>query len=232
MRGPWTRIGTALLTGSLAFAVTAQVRAQVVSSKAIEGRRAELAAAVAARQKQSAELERRLAELRAEFDRITGASGRTELQRLHDEGARLGEIAGLQALTGAGIVVTLADAKTDQGSDSRIQDVDLQAVLNALWAAGAEAVSVNGERVVATTAVRNAGQAVLLNYHVLASPYIVSVIGPADMRQRFTDSDIARRFRGWQEIYGLGFEVKESTQVDVPAFAGGVRVRYARAGGG
>ena len=114
-------------------------------------------------------------------------------------------------------------------SDSRIQDVDLQEVVNALWNAGAEAISINGQRLVATSAIRNAGNAVLVNFRVLTSPYDVAAIGDRSaMETSFEATDIARRFKTWEQVYGLGFSVEHPSTVQVPAYTGSVRFRYAQ----
>jgi uncharacterized protein YlxW (UPF0749 family) len=140
---------------------------------------------------------------------------------------------GLAAVRGPGVVVRLTDAPSadpsvgQRSADGRVQDRDIQDVVNALWAAGAEAVAVNGQRVGPLTAVRQAGEAVLVDYRPVASPYDVSAVGDsAALERSFASSVAAGRFRGWVERYGLGFTVSRSERLDLPA-VGTLRVRAA-----
>jgi uncharacterized protein YlxW (UPF0749 family) len=226
-------IAPALVVGLLAFLLTVDLRAQDTAGKLTEGRRAQLAAIVAERQQRTSELEARLAQLRAQVAAIALNGGSVTLQELQSAKDRISAASGTTDVTGPGLVVRLTDApSSDQSSsntvDNQIQDVDIQAVVNALWAAGAEAIAVNGQRLVSTTAIRNAGGAVLVNFRVLTSPYVVSVIGDVEaMRTSFDASDIARHFRSWEQIYGLGFSVEQPGTIQIPAFGGSLHFRYA-----
>jgi uncharacterized protein YlxW (UPF0749 family) len=131
--------------------------------------------------------------------------------------------AGLAPVAGPGVVVELTDSpdaprtRGDQ-TDLLIQDVDLQLVANALWSSGAEALAVNGRRVTATTAIRQAGGRVLVNFDAVASPYRVAAIGDPDgLRRGLAASEVARQFGLWREIYGLGFSVRAEDAVQIPA---------------
>jgi uncharacterized protein YlxW (UPF0749 family) len=226
-------IAPALVVGLLAFLLTVDLRAQDTASKITEGRRSQLAAIVTERQQRTAALEARLAQLRAQVAALAATTGSTTLQDLQSAANRIGAASGTTALTGPGMVVRLADASTgDQTAnpaDGKIQDVDIQAVVNTLWSAGAEAIAVNGQRLVSTSAIRNAGGAVLVNFRVLTSPYLISAVGdPGTMRPSFERSDIAKRFRAWEQIYGLGFSVEQRSSIQIPAFAGSLQFSYAR----
>ncbi|HKX24847.1 MAG TPA: DUF881 domain-containing protein, partial [Actinomycetota bacterium] len=106
---------------------------------------------------------------------------------------------------------------------------DLQLVVNALWAAGAEAVAVNGRRVTATTAIRQAGDAVLVNFNAVSSPYRVQAIGdPAKLRSRTLGSDLGRQFALWTQVYGLGFAVRSAEAITVPALSTSADLGWAR----
>ena len=89
-------------------------------------------------------------------------------------------------------MVRLADApapidpttgRVSGGDVSRVLDVDLQSVVNGLWAGGAEAVAVNGQRLTALTTIRAAGSAILVDFRPVTSPYEVSAIGPDDLER-------------------------------------------------
>jgi uncharacterized protein YlxW (UPF0749 family) len=226
-------IAPALVLGLLAFLMTIDLRTQDTASKISATRRSELAAIVAERQKNTAALEDRLSQLRAQLAAITATAAGAALKSIRSEMSAIEAASGTIALAGRGITVTLSDAagadRSVNSADSRIQDVDLQDVVNALWDAGAEAISINGQRLVETSAIRNAGNAVLVNFRVLTSPYVVDAIGdPASMRSRFDASDIARRFKTWEQVYGLGFSIEQPPVLNIPAYTGSVRFRYAQ----
>ncbi len=216
----------ALIVGFLLAASWAEARD---AERAARPERERLAGLIASRQAQAGELEKRLEDLRARLDASAGASGR--LEGLRSEAGRLEAVAGRARLRGQGIVVELRDAAgagREDSADERVQDVDLQLVVNTLWSAGAEVIAINGERIVSTTAIRSAGSAILVNFRVLTSPYRVVALGDsASLARRFSASDIATRFRRWAEIYGLGMTVRRDRKLSVPAYAGAVRSRYA-----
>ena len=222
------------MVGLLAFLLTVDLRTQDTAAKLNASRRSELAAIVAERQKSTAALESRLTQLRAQVAAIAASAGNAELKKLQAAMASIETASGSTPLSGPGMIVRLSDAPpNDQSStnpsDSRIQDVDLQEVVNALWDAGAEAISINGQRLVATSAIRNAGNTVLVNFRVLTSPYEIDAIGaPSPMQSSFLASAIARHFKTWEQVYGLGFSVEHPSTIQVPAYTGSVRFRYAK----
>lgn len=102
---------------------------------------------------------------------------------LLDAALRDGASAGTTAVTGPGLVIRLNDAvpllgETDEAA--RVQDYDVQVVVNALWASGAEAIAVNGHRLTSTSAIRSAGEAILVDLVGLSHPYTVEAIGNPD----------------------------------------------------
>jgi uncharacterized protein YlxW (UPF0749 family) len=144
--------------------------------------------------------------------------------------AQLSLAAGTTAVEGRGLVVRLADSSRQppNGADTgayRIHDSDLQLVINALFAAGAEAVAVNGSRIVATTPIRSAGDTIVVNFRPVTAPYSVLAIGAS--AEQFGSSDIAGRFHRWVSLFGLGFSVHQSAKVSVPAFTGRVAITTA-----
>ena len=178
-----------------------------------------------ARQSEVSDLGQAVRDLRSQ---VAGATRKaSELnQQDRSQAAQLAELnilAGTAALAGPGVVVHLADASeipsgvTDVGA-YKIHDTDLQQVVNALFAAGAEAVSINGNRLVATSPIRAAGATIVVNFQPLSSPYDVTALGP-DV-EAFNGSEIARRFKHWTSVFGLGFAVHSHGRVSVPAYTG------------
>jgi len=195
-----------------------------------ESRRAGLVKLIHTRQGEVDSLSKELVRLRAdvvEARRRLSATSSDDARRLRD----VQVWAGTTPMSGRGLEVRLADsrrgpkAETDRESFS-VHDVDLQLVVNALWAAGGEAVAVNGQRLVSTSPIRAAGETITVNFRPLVPPYKVEVIG-ADKKQ-FERSAVAQRFRQWVEEYGLGFSIKVRSKIVVPAYAGTLQLSSAR----
>jgi uncharacterized protein YlxW (UPF0749 family) len=142
--------------------------------------------------------------------------------------------AGLIPLTGTGIVLELEDsveppAPGSESADYLVGARDIRAVVEELWAAGAEAIAVNGERIVPTSAIIDVGPSILVNAAYLAGPYQVTALGPEDLYSRLSGSTgFVDLIRTRAQGYGIGVAVAEPEAVDVPAFAGTVTLRYAR----
>jgi uncharacterized protein YlxW (UPF0749 family) len=193
-----------------------------------DDRRDELVALIEARQGRAESLAAQLEDLRARLADAEAAAA-AGLPALRQEAALIEAAAGLVALTGPGVELTLADGldpcPTGRLEDCRVQDVDLQLAVNTLYGLGAEAIAVNGERVIATTAIRSAGGSILTNYRVLVSPYVIQAIGdPAALRDGVLASDLGADFAVWGDVYGLGLEVGASEELVVPAYSGSVRL--------
>jgi uncharacterized protein YlxW (UPF0749 family) len=175
----------------------------------------------------AADLEALRADVTAARDAALAATavGQRALDRLED--AELA--AGALPVSGPGLLVTLADAEPDADEDpvggtaeadprGQVRDGDLQLVVNALWAAGAEAVSINGQRLGPTTAIRFAGEAVLVDFRPVTNPYLVSAVGdPATLRGRFLASPEVGALAVISETYGLRFEFAQEDELSLPA---------------
>lgn len=150
--------------------------------------------------------------------------------------SRLELAAGAVPVTGPGLRVVVDDGTTsagDQAQDGseRVLDTDLQRLVNGLWAAGAEAVSINGQRVIGTTAIRSAGAAITVGFRPVGRPYAVEAVGdPDEIEAKFVDGPGGRWFRTLQDNYGIVFRVSGERSLRIPA-AGGLDVRYARVAG-
>lgn len=216
----------------LGFLLVTAVSSVGETRRADAPRKAELIDLIEQRRDLVAEQDRAVSALRDEVDAARRESTRRNRQSRAeaDAVAALAMQAGTVALRGRGLEIELSDSPrlsaTGEDADAfRIHDADLQLVVNALFAAGAEAVSVNGSRLVATTPIRAAGATIVVNFRPLTPPYRVAAIG-AD-RRSFEGSEIARRFRRWIGLFGLGFDVSQG-EVDVPAYSGRVAIVSAR----
>lgn len=98
-----------------------------------------------------------------------------------------------------------------------VLDRDLQRVTNELWSDGAEAISINGERLSAVSTIRTAGSTILVDFRPIASPYLVAAIGPEDLDQRFKQSKTGALFRAIASQYGMQVSVDRSGDLTLPA---------------
>jgi uncharacterized protein YlxW (UPF0749 family) len=160
----------------------------------------------------------------------TSSSALAEVNR-NLERARLE--AGLTALRGPGVVIEIADSKRvvpegeNPGNYIVLVD-DLRDIVAALWASGAEAIAINGERLVATSSIYGVGASVLVNTAFLSPPFQVQAIGSDGLLDRF-DASAAFRGRVAQRIDAFGLEYASQTAdaLELPAFVGNTRFRWA-----
>ena len=142
---------------------------------------------------------------------------------------------GLTAVHGAGLLGVLDDASGEPAGGNVdpnqlvVHQSDLQAVVNALWSGGAEAMTIAGQRVIATSAVRCVGNTLLLNGAVYSPPFRVAAIGPArTMQDRLDASPGVRLFREAAGYYWLGSTVETRGELHLPAYRGPMGLSYAR----
>jgi uncharacterized protein YlxW (UPF0749 family) len=182
--------------------------------------------------------DRTLTALQAQVSAAAAAAGRGDSAVAAAQAAAkpLGVAGGLTAVRGPGITVVLndaADAAAESSVDPNqlvVHQSDLQAVVNALWAGGAEAMSIAGQRVIGTSAVRCVGNTLLLNGEVYSPPFRVAAIGPYQtMQSRLDSSPGVKLFKEAAEFYGLGYTVEAQDQLDLPAYTGSVGLAYAQA---
>lgn len=193
-------------------------------------RRDELVSLINAREDRADALREQLDDLRAEVAAAEAAAA-TGVPALQEQVGEVEMAAGMTAVSGPGLRVTLGDAApdcSDYEENCRIHDSDIQLAVNALFAAGAEAVAVNGERVIATTAIRGAGRTIQVNYRPLGDPYTIEAVGdPEHLAENFLRSEFADLFVVWEDLYGLGFDLEEHDDLEIPGFGGSVRLREA-----
>jgi uncharacterized protein YlxW (UPF0749 family) len=112
-----------------------------------------------------------------------------------------------------------------------VLDKDLQILVNGLWAAGSEAVSINGQRVTNLTSIRVAGEAITVNLRSLSRPYTVNAIGdPDQLPARFVESAAGTWWLNLKSVYGLQFTMTQEESLTVPA-APPLTLRHARRAG-
>jgi uncharacterized protein YlxW (UPF0749 family) len=145
--------------------------------------------------------------------------------------------AALVPLTGPGVVITLNDAPTRaDGSlpvnarpdDLVIHQSDVQAVVNAVWAAAADGVAVMDQRLIATSAVRCVGNTLLLQGRTYSPPFVITAIAdPAAVRAQLAASPQVAVLQEAVDAFGLTFDVRARSQVTLPAYDGPLDLQYA-----
>lgn len=163
-----------------------------------------------------------------------------------DEGAaNAGELAevgaisaGLTGMQGRGVTIILDDAPREAGGDlppgARPDDVvihqsDIQAVVNALWASGVDAVTIMGERIVATSAVLCVGNTLLLQGRTYSPPYRIDAIGdPDEIAKALDESAGVALLDQAARSFGLEFSVQAQSDLVLPAYDGPLTLRYAQ----
>ena len=184
-------------------------------------------------------LERQLAGVRADIDRLTrqgGGISAAERRRID----ALDKAAGTAPLTGPALEVTLNDAPPNatplvpgvpdpQPNDLVIHQQDLQAVVNALWQGGALGIQVMDQRLISTSAVRCVGNTLILQGRVYSPPYRITAVGDqAALRKAINASPAIRNYLQYVQAYGLGWKVAARGKATLPAYTGSVDLHYAK----
>ena len=139
---------------------------------------------------------------------------------LRESMATMRSAAGTGAVQGPGVVVEVDDAENGGGSGAvtSVLDIDLQQVVNGLWAAGAEAVSVNGQRVTAMTAIRSANDVILVNFRPLEPPYEVRAVGDSrTLGSRFLEGPGGQWLLDASSTAGIQFDIRNVDSLTLPA---------------
>ena len=241
-RIPPTARGRLVLALGLAFiavVVTVGAAQSHVAAPTLAKERQELISRVGAENATTDRLQQEIQQLRTKVDKA-------QFQALRSSGEdarlqRLGVLAGTVAATGSGVKLTIDDAPAADGAEGgtdprdssgfgdsgRVRDRDLQLIVNGLWGAGAEAISINGQRLTALSAIRAAGDAVLVDNRPLVPPYTVLAIGGGQqLGTDFRDSVSGRYLKLLQENYGIRASISVRGDIGVSA-ATVVTLRYA-----
>lgn len=131
----------------------------------------------------------------------------------------LGIDSGALAVTGPGVQIAVDDAPdADSGTGGTILDTDLQELVNGLWVAGAEAISIDGHRLTSLTSIRFAGSAITVDYRSLTPPYTIVATGdPDSLPARLMETAGGQKWIGLRANFGIRFEVTPKDQVTVAA---------------
>ena len=196
-----------------------------------ELRRFELADLVQSEDDRVRALRLELSRIEAELAELDRERGDADLNALREEVALLAEAGGSAPLEGPGLVVTLDDssqARSPSGdpNDLVVHEADIQTVVNALWAAGGEAVAINGERLTAGSAVRCAGNTLLLHGTLHTPPYEIAAIGePAALSASLAAQPGMQRLAEAFDAFGRELDVESTfVRLDTGSAAQAARV--------
>jgi uncharacterized protein YlxW (UPF0749 family) len=237
-RKPGWSIGVPLITlaAGFLFTISANTAAGTVLR---EDRTVEIAQLIDSRERNLAQLEAQAQALNTEIDATTRQLAQTD-NPVAQEVARAAshsQAAGMSALRGPGLTVRLNDAPQPDDQDELddvqldnylIHQQDVQAVVNALWAGQAEAMTIMGVRVISTSAVRCVGNTLLLHGKRYSPEFVIKAIGdPAKLRAALDASPSVSEFRDAVRNYGLGYTLTTEADIVAPAYSGPSDLRYA-----
>ena len=204
------------------------------------GSRSDLADLIRAEQSRADETTGRLDRLRQEIREATERAGQTD-RRVAAEQRRSRSLelaAGTAPVRGPGLRVTLADAPPSGDrllpedatpDDLVVHQQDVQAVVNALWAGGAEAMQIMDQRVITTSAVRCVGNTLILQGRVYSPPFHVTAIGdPQRLTEALDTSPGVQLFRYYVDTFGLEYGTEQLGDVRLPGYDGSLDLLHAR----
>nr|WP_250003896.1 DUF881 domain-containing protein [Actinoplanes sp. M2I2] len=205
----------------LGFLLVVAYQQTVADEPARTTARAELIDQVKKRRETTNELQQRADRLADEVSQLRERElGGQTARRLHDTEAATG----LAPVRGSGAKITVGDGPTpvnavtgERNTVARVKDSDLQLAANALWSLGAEAIAVNGQRLTATSTIRQAGEAILVDLSPVTTPYEVVAIGPDDLAKDFQDGYAGRFFEQLAAKYGMSFDARKADDLRLEA---------------
>jgi uncharacterized protein YlxW (UPF0749 family) len=176
--------------------------------------------------------------LTEKIDAVHGRSSNTALQAMQRRAAELAGEADMNPVHGPGLVVVLNDAQRDANGrfprdatpdDLVVHQQDIDGVLNAMWSAGAEAIQMQDQRIIATSVVRCVGNTLLLNGRTYSPPYSITAIGDAAAMQAALDADpLVTLYKQYVVRFGLGYREDVKPDVQLVGHSEPVRLHFAQ----
>lgn len=177
-------------------------------------------------------------ELASAIDNTHGGSSDRALAAMQARAAELSDEAGVDAVQGPGLIITLTDAQRDANGrfprdaspdDLVVHQQDIQAVLNALWTAGAEAIQMQDQRIIGTSAPRCVGNTLLLNGRTYSPPYTIMAVGNVSaMQSALADAPLVTLYKQYVVRFGLGYTEQVRDDLDIVGHTEPLRMRYAQ----
>jgi len=220
-RGRWQLGVLAMIIGAL-FAVAALQTTR--AAPALQSERSELISRIHNAEQEQDELRGRVTSLTEDIATLRAAAlGDDDAARLvESQISMLDPLVGNAAVTGAGVLIVVDDSPSAAAdARDRVLDIDLQVLVNGLWQAGAEAISINGHRLSNVTAIRSAGDAITVDYRSLTRPYRVEAIGDVRTLQAgFVESSAGAWWNDLAQNRRMRYEISNVKQLDLAADPG------------
>jgi uncharacterized protein YlxW (UPF0749 family) len=239
-RGWWRALVPLVVAAAALLLVTSAVTARGTDLRS--SRTLQVSQLITNEQRTLAALTQQDNDLRQRISAATAlaAVGDRRVRALRSAADRLAAAAGLTPVSGPAVTVALddvprAEQQRDLSAGARPDDLvihqqDVQGVVNALWAGGAEAMTIMGERVIATTAVRCVGNTLLLHGRVFSPPFTITAVGePSRMHRALAADPAVQVFQQYVAVYGLGYTMSTSQRATLPAYGGPLELTSATA---
>ena len=220
-------IGIALFL--LSIMITAQITTMSNSEAVLAGKREnELADSLVSLQREYDELKLKYQENQeiVEEYQNNASTNDTLIASMRNQINTLGLLAGTTDVHGEGIIITLYDGNLPESSI--VHDSDVLTVVNELRVAGAEAISVNEQRIITTSAIRCVGTVIQVNYQKVAAPFVIKAIGNA----QYLESALTIK-NGVVDVlngYGLKVTLSRETNINIPKYEGALSFNFAKQG--
>lgn len=171
-----------------------------------------------------------IAEEELEKERQNSTKNNAELEKKEEQITQGNKMIGLTEVTGPGVIITLSDSKKDASSVLNpstllVHDVDILGVVNELKNAGAEAISINEQRIVPTTSISCGGNIIDINGEKVGAPFVIKAIGLPEQLAGLS------RPGGYLEILeaaSIGVELKKLNNITIPKYTGVIKYEYAQ----
>ncbi len=224
------------LLGGLALSLQWQPRNGAPASTRPGGDKIVVGQTITRLETEQSDLKRQIGDLRNQLSTMQGEASekKANLADINDALNQEKVTAGLVVLAGPGVIATYRDstsaiAPNDDAANYILHDYDLRDVINTLWASGAEAVSINGERIMANTQLYCVGATVICNATRLSPPFVISAIGNSDqMEAALHSSPQVQPLNQRALIYDIGIEIRKEDKVSVAAYNGSYIFRFAQ----
>jgi uncharacterized protein YlxW (UPF0749 family) len=230
----WRLAVPVICAGAGLLAATSSINAAGTDLRG--GRNTDVIGLVSEQRGQVQDLRSQIRALQTGVDSLAGQLGGAKVEGLQRQLHRFEPPAGISAVTGPGVMVTLDDAPLGEsvpdGTDPNLLVVhqqDIQAVVNALWAGGAAAVSLQGQRIISTTGIKCVGNTVVLQGVPYSPPYRIAAVGTPDrLYSALLGSPEVRTYRDYTAApYNLGWSLKSRSELTVPGYTGALSLAYA-----
>lgn len=176
-----------------------------------------------------------LAGTQSQIEDLSNSADGLLAQRIGKEIQDLAPAAGLTPISGTGLMVTLSDApvpdpNSSLGYNTNVNDLlihqeDVQSVVNALWAGGAEGISIMGQRIISTSAVRCVGNTLLLHGKVYSPPFKIEAVGEmAQMRASLKNDINVSVLQDYVDVFGLIYTIQDVENTELKAYQGPIGI--------